>query len=316
MVKGRMVKGRTVKSRMVKSRTVKGRTGKTVYKEVIMAVFQIDFMAESLGRTVPLMVILPTDKMYFPGMPRREEGKPYKTLYLLHGILGDCTDWIYGTRIRRWAEEKDLCVVMPSGDNAFYLDQPWTGNCYSEFIGKELVEFTRKTFPLSRKREDTYIGGLSMGGYGAIYNGLKYSDTFGAIAALSAAMVIDEDMPAEAPVVRFPADRTDWKRSMFGSDLEAVAVSEKNPRVMVERMAAEGRTFPEIYMCCGEDDSLLAKNRVFDRVLTENGVKHTFEVGPGNHEWDFWDTYIKKILEWLPLENNAEGRSSGNVGLS
>ena len=67
-----------------------------------MAVFQVDFMAESLGRTVPIIVILPTDKVYFPGMPRREEGKPYKTLYLLHGIVGDCTDWLYGTRIRRW----------------------------------------------------------------------------------------------------------------------------------------------------------------------------------------------------------------------
>ena len=70
-----------------------------------MAVFQVGFMAESLGRTVPIIVILPTDKVYFPGMPRREEGKPYKTLYLLHGIVGDCTDWLYGTRIRRWAEE-------------------------------------------------------------------------------------------------------------------------------------------------------------------------------------------------------------------
>ena len=66
-----------------------------------MAVFHITFISESLGRSVPLVVILPTDKVYLPGMPRREEGKPYKTLYLLHGIIGNCTDWLYGTRIQR-----------------------------------------------------------------------------------------------------------------------------------------------------------------------------------------------------------------------
>ena len=86
-----------------------------------MAVFRVNFMAEALGRTVPLTVILPTDKVYFGDMQRREEGKPYKTLYLLHGIVGDDTDWLYGTRIARWAAEKDLCVVMPSGENMFYL---------------------------------------------------------------------------------------------------------------------------------------------------------------------------------------------------
>ena len=60
-------------------------------------------------------------------MPRREEGKPYKTLYLLHGIIGNYTDWIFGTRIQRWAEEKDLAVVMPSGDNSMYLDHAVDG---------------------------------------------------------------------------------------------------------------------------------------------------------------------------------------------
>ena len=111
-----------------------------------MAVFQVDFMAESLGRTVPIIVILPTDKVYFPGMPRREEGKPFKTLYLLHGIVGDCTDWLYGTRIRRWAEERDLCVVMPSGDNAFYLDED--AGAYLWYGGDDLWNY--QLYPAQR----------------------------------------------------------------------------------------------------------------------------------------------------------------------
>ncbi|MBQ9064362.1 MAG: acetylesterase [Blautia sp.] len=281
-----------------------------------MAVFQVDFMAETLGRTVPIIVILPTDKVYFPGMPRREEGKPYKTLYLLHGVIGDCTDWLYGTRIRRWAEEKDLCVVMPSGDNAFYLDQPWAGNNYSEFVGRELVEFTRKTFPLSRKKEDTYIGGLSMGGYGAIYNGFKFNKTFGAVIGLSSAMTVDETLPLENPDPKFPIERTEVKKAIFGDDLEAVAGSEKNPRVLISRLLEDKKELPKLYMACGNDDFLKEKNDAFVSFLKENGVEHTYETGPGSHEWDFWDTYIKKALEWLPLEDAVQGRTSGNVGLS
>lgn len=92
--------------------------------------------------------------MTFPGMPEREN-KPYKTLYLLHGIFGNYSDWVCGTRIQRYAEEHDLAVVMPSGDNAFYVDQPAGGNFYGEFVGRELVELTRRIFPLSHEREDS-----------------------------------------------------------------------------------------------------------------------------------------------------------------
>ena len=280
-----------------------------------MAVFQASFMAESLGRTVPLVVILPTDKAYLPGMPRREEGKPYKTLYLLHGMIGDCTDWLYGTRLRRWAEDRDLCVVMPSGDNAMYLDQPWAGNNYSEFVGRELVEFTRRTFPLSHAREDTYIGGLSMGGYGALYNGMRFAETFGAVIALSAALVVDETTAIENPNPDFPSDRTEVKRFLYGADLEAAGRSNKNPRVMVEELLAAGRPLPDIYLACGTEDFLFDRNQAFAAFLREKNVPFTYETGPGDHEWDFWDAYIRKALDWLPLEQGVSGRSSGNVGM-
>ncbi|KAI4448986.1 hypothetical protein C823_003515 [Eubacterium plexicaudatum ASF492] len=192
-----------------------------------MAVFQVNFMAETLGRTVPLYVILPTDKVYFPGMKKRAEGKPYQTLYLLHGIIGNYTDWLYGTRIQRWAQERDLAVVMPSGDNCFYLDQPWNCNMYGEFIGKELVSFTRKTFPLSDRKEDTFIGGLSMGGFGAMRNGLKYNRTFGRIFSLSGAFIVDETLLEKADSPRFPAETEEFKHSCFGPDLEAALHSDK-----------------------------------------------------------------------------------------
>ena len=126
-----------------------------------MAFIQMNLLSKCLMRTVPVNVILPADKLVFPGMPERED-KPYKTLYLLHGIFGNHMDWGTGTRIQRYAEENDLAVVMPAGENAFYVDRADANDFYGEFVGRELVELTRKMFPLSDKREDTFIGGLWM----------------------------------------------------------------------------------------------------------------------------------------------------------
>lgn len=275
-----------------------------------MAFIQMNLLSQSLMRTVPVNVILPADKLVFPGMPVRED-KPYKTLYLLHGIFGSYADWVNGTRICRYAEENDLVIVMPSGDNAFYVDQKEGQNCYGEFIGRELVELTRKMFPLSHKREDTYIGGLSMGGYGAIRNGLKYHDTFGAVVALSSALIV-EGLPARTNDAPIFMERRDYAESVFG-DLDEVLKSDKYPNYLVEQLKKEGAQFPDFFMACGDADGLLKANQDFAAFLKANDVSVTFEVGPGGHEWDFWDTYIKKGMDWLPLERNGLGINSGNV---
>lgn len=277
-----------------------------------MAFIQMSVLSKSLMRTVPVNMILPVDKMVLPGMPEREE-KPYKTFYLLHGIFGNYTDWVCGTRIQRFAEENDLVVVMPSGDNAFYVDRPASHNFYGEFIGEELVELTRRMFPLSRKREDTFIGGLSMGGYGAMRNGLKYGDTFGYIVSLSGAMHLEE-MASRTKDDVFFIESKSFAESCF-EDLSKLLDSDKNPKWLVKERKKAGKPLPKVYMACGNQDSLLEANRDMAAFLKAQGVDVTFEVGPGGHEWDFWDAYIKKAIDWLPTEGGRLGVSSGNVGI-
>ena len=81
-----------------------------------------------------------------------------------------------------------VAVVVCDGENSFYTDDEQRGAMFSRYVGQELVEVTRSVLPLSRRREDTYIAGISMGGYGALINGLRYPDTFGRIAMLSPAL--------------------------------------------------------------------------------------------------------------------------------
>lgn len=273
----------------------------------------MNFISKSLMRTVPVNVILPVDKILMD-RERKNDRRLYKTLYLLHGIYGNYTDWISGTNIQRWAEEKDLAVVMPSGDNMFYVDQKAGHNYYGEFIGRELVEMMRKTFPLSEKKEDTFIAGLSMGGYGAIRNGLKYHETFGFIAGLSSALLIDE-LENRTNEPELFMDRRDFAESVYG-DLTKVKNSDKNPKWLLEKLVEDKRELPEFYLACGTEDSLLGVNRDFRDLLNSVGAHLTYEEGPGGHEWDFWNRYIKKVIDWLPLEKEAAaGLNSGNVGM-
>ena len=269
-----------------------------------MALIQVNYVSAALQRTVPLQVILPIDKWSPDGKLLNE--KKFKTLYLLHGFLGNYTDWVSGTRIQRWAEERNLAVVMPSGDNAFYVDRPATGNCYGRFIGQELVEMTRRMFPLSEKREDTFICGLSMGGFGAMVSGLKYHNTFGSILSFSGVLEF-----LKPDVINPKRVNMQFEEGLFG-DLEKAVVSDKNPIWLAKQLAGK-QNLPDIYIACGTEDYLLPHSRNFRDLLLKNGFPVTYEEGPGGHDWDFWDTYIKTALDWLPLENISRGMNSGNV---
>lgn len=269
-----------------------------------MALIQMHYRSDALWRSVPVNVILPVDK-WENGVPVNH-GKKFKTLYLLHGLHGDCTEWFTKTRLRRWAEANNLAVVMPAGDNSYYVDQPDAMANYGEFIGRELVEMTRAMFPLSCKREDTFIGGLSMGGFGAMVSGLKYHDTFGAILSFSGVLEF-----LKPDVINPKRVNMQFEEGLFG-DLEKAVVSDKNPIWLAKQLAGK-QNLPDIYIACGTEDYLLPHSRNFRDLLLKNGFCVTYEEGPGGHDWDFWDTYIKKALDWLPLENISRGMNSGNV---
>lgn len=274
-----------------------------------MAFIEMNIMSECLMRTVQVNVILPADKIEMPdkvGQKVRGNEGPFKTLYLLHGVFGSQVDWVNGTNIQRWAEEKNLAVIMPAGENMFYLDQPKIHNFYGRFIGEELVELTRRIFPLSHKREDTFVGGLSMGGYGAIHNGLIYHETFSHIAVLSGANIFEN--PSDS---MFYGSK-EHLEALYGS-LEEAQKSDKNITWLINRCAEEGKTDQKIYMACGTEDFLLEANRLWYGSLKEKRFDVTYEEGPGGHEWDFWNRYIKHVVDWLPLDEANQGIGSGNV---
>jgi len=273
-----------------------------------MALIQVNYLSKALFRTVPVNVILPTDKISFETLDY--QGVPeggYPTLFLLHGLLGNYTDWVSGTRVQRWAEDAGLAVVMPSGDNAFYVPGPTPISDYGAFVGEELPRVMRSMFPLSARREDTFIAGLSMGGFGALRNGMKYAETFSRIAAFSSGIHFFEPEGFNSLA---------GEEGAFG-DLEEAAATDKNYNValanLIERVEAGEVEAPQFWMSCGTEDHLYPANRRFYQKLVDAGFTVDWDEEPYGHEWTFWDSQIKKCIDWLPLGAADATLGSGNV---
>lgn len=262
-----------------------------------MALFQIDYFSKSLAGVTNFNLILPNDA--FPDMVKDNEyyKRKAKTLFLLHGYSGGSKDWLTGSLISELAMKYNLAVVMPYCGNSFYLDGKGTGKAYCQYVGKELVEYVNKTFGIADKKEDTFIGGLSMGGFGAIHTGVVFPKTFGKVFALSAALIVHNIEHMKEDFSDGFADYY-YYSSVFG-DLEKLAESPNNPEYLIRKLKENGEEVPPIYQACGSEDFLIEPNRAFHKFLTDQKVNTTYIESHGVHNWDFWNEYLEPAIKWL-----------------
>jgi S-formylglutathione hydrolase FrmB len=255
-----------------------------------MVLFRGDIKSKCLQRRTSISVILPADNIHFLNDTEEIVPKPYKTLYLLHGLYGSDDIFLANTSVQKFAEDNGIAIVIPCGDNSFYIDNEKSHAYYGEYVGCELLDITRNIFPLSDKREDTFIAGFSMGGYGAIRNGLKYYENFSKIGMISAALITDD-------IVNYTDNNNvlksrDFYESIFG-DLKDVIGSDADPKYLINNCP----DIPDIFMACGIDDFLFEKNADFYRFLNENNINSTFIGDDGEHTWEFCDKYVKEFIK-------------------
>ena len=252
-----------------------------------MALLDIKFYSQTLGMCVSVNVIMPE---------RREKGEKHKVLWLLHGYSDDHTAWCRNTSIERYAQGKNLCVIMPDIDLSFYTDMVY-GNKYYTYISKELPEVLSGMLPISTKKEDNFIAGLSMGGYGTFKLALNQPERFAAAASLSGALDLqaiyesdnmhDENILRQANLVFGGTDKVPGSMN----DLRHMADSKKDDPML-----------PRLYICCGTDDFLYEVNKSYLAHLNELGVPVTYEEEEGyGHVWEYWDLKIQRVLEWMGL---------------
>ncbi len=269
-----------------------------------MALFQTTYFSPCLFRYVQVNVLIPCDDFGTgcSGMERKE----YKTLYLLHGYAGDRMEWLMSGDVQTTSMMYDIAIVMPSGDNSFYTDNPYLAHNYGEFISGELVNYTRRIFPLSSARDDTFIAGMSMGGFGAMYNALRHCDVFGHAIVLSAPAGSNYEMSTDEP--DFMGITRGYYDAVLGTNGD-YEHSDCNLFHLAERVHREGRDCADLYLACGYNDLLVHDNRRLHRFLTEKEIPHFYEEGPGTHEWSFWREYLRRGLSRQLEAKDYSGRN-------
>ncbi|MDR2750343.1 MAG: esterase family protein [Clostridiales bacterium] len=254
-----------------------------------MALYTCKRVSFTLGYPIEYHVFLPDPDMSasFEGIKKLE--KPFPVMYLLHGAFDEASCWIRNACVERHAQENGLALVMASALNSFYTDMAH-GRPYASFITQELPMMVKSVFPISDKPEETYIAGLSMGGYGALKLALSCPGKYAAAASMSGAVIIESLLKMKSPYVSV--------EDLFGDKSDSIIGSSHDLRALLKESAEAGTT-PRIYQCCGQEDMLYADNLVFrDYAKSLPGLDITWEEGPGGHEWAFWDTYIRKIMRW------------------
>jgi S-formylglutathione hydrolase FrmB len=208
----------------------------------------------------------------------------------LHGLSDDDTIWLRRTSVERYVAPLGLAVIMPQVHRSFYNDQAY-GGAYWTFLSEELPGLVGEFFRVSDRREDTFVAGLSMGGYGAFRWALNRPDRFAAAASLSGAVDVSR-MRNGRPR---PDDPRFYER-IFGD-----APIPDSADIFKLITAVDHDQCPALYVGCGTEDGLIDSNQALVKLITDTGLDVRTSFVPGEHEWGLWDTEIQQVLDWLPL---------------
>lgn len=249
-----------------------------------MALVNLKFFSEALEMQTEVYVVIPQKNSNGEiGVSNNAKDEKYKTLYLLHGLSDDHTIWLRRTSIERYATDYGICVVMPCAGRSFYTDMKY-GAKYYTYIAKELPRVIGEFFNVSDKREDTYIAGLSMGGYGALKIALRENNRFCAAAGLSSVADIY---------------REDFKKTLvpvFGDNIE---IPRDDDLFALVDMKNTEDVKPRLFMAVGTDDFMYEDNLRLKEKIEGLDYDYTYTEDAGTHSWSFWDDKIQDALKWM-----------------
>lgn len=250
---------------------------------------ELSLYSNVLGKNVSVRVLYPHRCTSYAYQNENLSEEPYQVLYLLHGLGDDYTFWSKRTCIESYVESRNLVVVMPDGDVSWYCDM-YRGRNYFTYITDELPGQIRRIFcNISDQRADTFIGGASMGGYGAFRAAMAFPERYGKAFSFSGALDIDALLPF--------IEREILENAM--GPIEQALAGEENPYVLAEHLCSSGKIPPNFYMWCGYEDFLYTANVKFQTHMKQLGLPLEYHEGEGAHTWPCWEGQLQRVLDWL-----------------
>jgi putative tributyrin esterase len=257
----------------------------------------VQLQSKLLNATLPYNVVLPANY-------RASRTTRYPVLYLLHGWAGHYTDWLTRTNVADYASRYRMIVVMPEGNNSWYVDGANGSNDkYETYVLQEVMPDVDKRYRTIQSRYGRAIAGLSMGGYGAIKYGLKFPATFVFAASMSGAFGVTRYTEKEM-------GGANWEPFLktfgpIGSETrKANDVFEIARGLSASRVAS----LPYFYFDCGTEDAPqhFNANRELSELFLQKKIPHEFRELPGNHSWQYWDRQVKEVLKIAAEKLNAQ----------
>lgn len=294
------------------------------------------FYAPSLGVRKHLVV-------YLPPSYGRDSSRRYSVAYYLHGLSGTETDWLSKGSIDVVADSlfargaPETIIVLPDGDDGWYTTwvapvsyracadtirtESASRYCvatarYDEYIARDVVQHVDSTYRTKRDRDHRGLGGLSMGGYGAISIAVRYPDVFTAAASHSGVLspMYVGGHPFAAPA-RYAGEVEDARTAAgpyfsryltyWGTSVERWRGAD--PAQMVAAAKRRGQRLPALFFDCGREDGFVDQNRAFDAELTRLGVPHRYAEWPGAHTWRYWSDHLPQSLAWMTRQLDGAG---------
>lgn len=270
-----------------------------------MGFFRGDVYSYALDKMTPVNVYLPWDDN------RRFSVKaPQRTLILLHGLEGNSSYWSRYTSVERYAQRRNLAVIMPEAEMSMYADMR-CGQAYARYIGEELPKLIGNLFQTPTDRDRLSIAGLSMGGYGALRMALTWPEIYGRCAVFSGALMLgSREHLEELRRYRDPGrgenyiEMEEIDRSMYRGGLGAYGENleyrpEDDILYLAEQAVKKSCGLPRILMTCGTEDFLLDVSREYSKRLGQIGVSHEFKTWKGVHDWQFWEECIRDCIDFF-----------------
>lgn len=286
------------------------------------------FSSSALGVRKHLVVYLPPS--YGKDTTRR-----FPVVYYLHGLSGTETDWASKGSIDAAADSlfalgtPEMIIVLPDGDDGWYttwVNQVSFRTCadtlrsespdrycvqherYDDYIARDVVRYVDEHYRTLADRGHRGIGGLSMGGYGALSIALTHADVFGAAASHSGVVspLYVGPHPFREPA-RYASNAEElraaggayWARfqNFWGTDVARWRAAD--PARIAEAQRERNVRLPALFFDCGVDDGFVDQNRALHAELTRLGVAHSYAEWPGAHTWRYWSTHVRESLAWM-----------------
>ena len=257
--------------------------------------------SQILKRAVRYCVYLPSG---YDSGAAQHPAQRYPVLYFLHGLgdneqtLFNSGGWTLLDDLRKQHKMGDFLIAAPEGRRSFYINSADGSQRYNDFFIQEFIPRIESKYRTQAGRTGRAIGGISMGGYGALRFAFAHPEMFSAVSAQSPALIteapqqLDSAANSGSPLLGVLAP-------VFGRPIDVAHWNANNPFLLAKRNAAALRGV-SIYFNCGQADNYGFEKGAadLDRELSAERVKHEYHPYPGDHSITYFLSHFAEVMEF------------------